>query len=113
VAAAVPTILLCWVDRRRTPAVHVSSSRHLLKWVGLVVCLLLCVEDTVNGSWRRRPELLIFFTVTGVLTLMMFAADRRRPLPGHWQKCGYDLTGNVSGRCPECGEPVNQGSGKA
>jgi hypothetical protein len=22
----------------------------------------------------------------------------------HCQKCGYDLTGNVSGRCPECGE---------
>jgi predicted Zn-ribbon and HTH transcriptional regulator len=22
------------------------------------------------------------------------------------QKCGYDLTGNVSGRCPECGEAV-------
>ena len=21
-------------------------------------------------------------------------------------KCGYDLTGNVSGRCPECGAPV-------
>lgn len=20
--------------------------------------------------------------------------------------CGYDLTGNVSGRCPECGTPV-------
>ncbi len=23
-------------------------------------------------------------------------------------KCGYDLTGNVSGRCPECGLPVNR-----
>ncbi len=22
-------------------------------------------------------------------------------------KCGYDLTGNVSGRCPECGTPVD------
>lgn len=25
---------------------------------------------------------------------------------GHCQKCGYDLTGNVSGVCPECGTPV-------
>lgn len=23
--------------------------------------------------------------------------------PGHCNKCGYDLTGNVSGTCPECG----------
>ena len=29
----------------------------------------------------------------------------RRPFypPGHCQKCGYNLTGNVSGVCPECG----------
>ncbi|HUU98153.1 MAG TPA: hypothetical protein VM487_20670 [Phycisphaerae bacterium] len=25
--------------------------------------------------------------------------------------CGYDLTGNVSGRCPECGTAVGSGSG--
>jgi hypothetical protein len=24
----------------------------------------------------------------------------------HCRQCGYDLTGNVSGRCPECGEAV-------
>ena len=27
----------------------------------------------------------------------------RRALPGHCRLCGYDLTGNVTGRCPECG----------
>ena len=41
-------------------------------------------------------------------------------LPGHerWArarkglcaKCGYDLSGNVSGRCPECGEAVDHNS---
>jgi hypothetical protein len=36
----------------------------------------------------------------------IFAAtfSRSKPAPGHCRKCGYDLTGNVSGRCPECGE---------
>jgi hypothetical protein len=29
-----------------------------------------------------------------------------RVLPGHCQNCGYDLTGNVSGVCPECGTAV-------
>jgi hypothetical protein len=36
-------------------------------------------------------------------TAYLWRADRRRPPPGHCQHCGYDLTGNVSGRCPECG----------
>jgi hypothetical protein len=26
--------------------------------------------------------------------------------PQHCRECGYDLTGNVSGRCPECGTPT-------
>ena len=30
----------------------------------------------------------------------------RRPPEGHCQTCGYNLTGNVSGVCPECGETV-------
>lgn len=31
---------------------------------------------------------------------------RRRPIPpGHCRKCSYDLRGNVSGVCPECGTP--------
>ena len=34
--------------------------------------------------------------------------QRRDPrlLPGHCDSCGYDLTGNTSGRCPECGTAV-------
>lgn len=31
---------------------------------------------------------------------------RRRRMRGHCQWCGYDLTGNVSGICPECGTPI-------
>jgi hypothetical protein len=30
----------------------------------------------------------------------------RRRRPGHCRKCRYDLTGNLSGICPECGTPV-------
>ena len=31
---------------------------------------------------------------------------RRRPPPGLCRRCGYNLTGNVSGNCPECGDPI-------
>jgi hypothetical protein len=37
-------------------------------------------------------------------TAFLWWRDRRRIPPGHCRKCGYDLTGNVSGVCPECGE---------
>jgi len=30
--------------------------------------------------------------------------------PGHCRGCDYDLTGNVSGRCPECGTPIAAGT---
>lgn len=31
---------------------------------------------------------------------------RLQPKSGVCSSCGYDLTGNVSGRCPECGTPI-------
>ena len=40
-------------------------------------------------------------------TAYLFWLDRRRFPPGHCQRCGYDLTGNVSGRCSECGVEIS------
>ena len=31
---------------------------------------------------------------------------RPSPSPGCCRECGYNLTGNVSGVCPECGTPI-------
>lgn len=39
-------------------------------------------------------------------TSFVWWRDRRITPRGHCQRCGYDLTGNVSGRCPECGETL-------
>ncbi len=50
--------------------------------------------------------------IIAIPTAVLFHRDRRRILPGHCRKCGYDLTGNVSGICPECGESC-EGSLKA
>lgn len=38
-----------------------------------------------------------------ILPLIRARAGRNR-----CRKCRYDLTGNVSGRCPECGETINR-----
>jgi len=43
--------------------------------------------------------------VVATPTAFLFWYDRRRRIPpGHCQRCGYNLTGNVSGICSECGE---------
>lgn len=39
-------------------------------------------------------------------TIWLWRRDRRHPA-GHCRKCGYDLTGNVSGVCSECGTEVS------
>lgn len=45
------------------------------------------------------------FAIWAAPTTFLWYLHGRRILPGHCQKCGYDLTGNVSGICPECGKP--------
>ena len=40
-------------------------------------------------------------------TAIIWYRDRRRP-KGGCHTCDYDLTGNVSGVCPECGTEVER-----
>ena len=60
----------------------------------------------VDNSWHmaRVPLWLVLILVL-MPTLLVWYRDRRIPF-GHCRKCGYDLTGNVSGVCPECGESI-------
>ncbi|MEW6253162.1 MAG: hypothetical protein AB1716_21195 [Planctomycetota bacterium] len=41
--------------------------------------------------------------LVGVPTVWCWWRPNRRPCAPGCRACGYDLTGNVSGRCPECG----------
>lgn len=38
-----------------------------------------------------------------LVPVLLFWFQTHRLPPGHCRRCGYDLTGNLSGRCPECG----------
>jgi len=42
------------------------------------------------------------------IPLIVLIAKLRQVPPGHCRKCRYDLTGNVSGVCPECGTEIRQ-----
>lgn len=62
--------------------------------------------------WYRFdcPIWIMFVTVAIVpsITFVRFALRRRRSrrLGPTCKKCGYNLTGNTSGVCPECGQPI-------
>jgi hypothetical protein len=63
-------------------------------------------------SWPHAPAAWALFVPLYVplLATAAIALHYRRltrpPRPGCCEDCGYDLTGNLSGRCPECGEPT-------
>ena len=46
------------------------------------------------------------FSVGAILVALSLRRFRRPPPNGLCQCCGYNLTGNTSGRCPECGVSV-------
>ena len=55
--------------------------------------------------------LVLALFVAWVSHLVIRARRAYLPMRRHWDvecvACGYDLTGNVSGVCPECGTPVD------
>jgi hypothetical protein len=58
------------------------------------------------GYWHIYIPLWLPLVALLPPTLWLWHRDRRRPRPGYCRRCDYDLTGNVSGVCPECGTPI-------
>ena len=64
-------------------------------------------RTTISFSVALWP-LLLFVLVYPSVTVVKLIRRRSRLRSGHCENCGYDLTGNVSGTCPECSTPVPQ-----
>ena len=56
------------------------------------------------------PGGLVVATVLIQVILQAMRPCLRRERPGRCRRCGYDLTGNASGTCPECGTPAGEGA---
>ena len=119
----IPTTSLpsCSHHGRMVAMARLRRRWRLVKWVGLMLCVVLGAAWGIStqrewytyraylhrSSSERTSEVYIPiwmpFLLTAVPTAIIFWRDRRR-IPAHCcQGCGYDLTGNTSGVCPECG----------
>ncbi|GMU83045.1 MAG: hypothetical protein AMXMBFR47_29160 [Planctomycetota bacterium] len=58
---------------------------------------------TGSGSIGISVPLWMPLLAFGIPMIWLWRRNRRRIEPGCCANCGYNLTGNVSGRCPECG----------
>ena len=85
----------------------------ILVYVGLSFALEKLLYSVVLIG--RRAHMAIFFSVQLLNVIVAITAYgiltcRYRPDPTdretRCRKCGYNLTGNVSGVCPECGERI-------
>ncbi len=97
-------VILAWVIR---------SARHLLlaaaMWVVALTGLFIMIapgHHLLTETMSNDP--LFWFTLMFLLTIGAIILERieRRVDPAACQNCGYLLTGNTTGICPECGEAI-------
>ena len=103
-----------------------SRFRRVAKWVGLGVCVLfvglvpkygrlLDFDHGIVFPTNRLIDVIflnasfplwIEFVIAAFATAILWHRDRRRIVPGHCRRCGYNLTGADHEKCPECGTGV-------
>lgn len=96
-----------WAD---APAVGVYQSDEPFQLQWTLPHTADCAQSTIGAWWEVNfPLWIIFLVASSPLIQAFYRRFHRRSAPGTCVRCRYDLTGNVSGRCPECGTPTNCG----
>ena len=112
------------IGRRRGGELFVAQQRpglvsfyHVLligSSLCLVFCLVIVIADPIPAVVSAMAT--SFAVLAGLFVLEMILiglglfgslifAGRHYP-PGHCRRCGYNLRGNKSGRCSECGKAI-------
>lgn len=84
-----------WVFERKTGVARTS--------LGLSRVFHPFDEVVIMPLWGIASALFAWPATAALLTWL----KRRKHDAGLCESCGYDLTGNVSGTCPECGQTLN------
>ena len=93
------------------PKVRGNQSRQHIQF-GLLPAAIACAATYFAVRRALPPGALVsvatFCIAWAALSMWMWRRARRLNLQGHCSTCGYNLVGNVSGICPECGERVDR-----
>jgi len=78
-------------------------------YAAIAMLTMVLASSNDAGQWGRLQALgalicLGMLAGSGALALWTYLRPALRP--GMCRACGYDLTGNISGVCPECGRPI-------
>jgi len=78
----------------------------LLAWGSIEMIVVMLLRPGVEGS----DFLNLTFAVLTIAVPVAYVRYRENMVvpPGFCRKCRYNLTGNVSGRCPECGTDIDE-----
>ena len=109
-ALVVPfTVLGYLVGRHFGKRQFARRYRSSLLTYNVIVIVVACIAALTNGNEFFGPLLafLILFAPIYVASLCIKGFKMRfLALENHCSRCGYSLEGNISGRCPECGDVV-------
>ena len=95
-----------------------TIENRLIRWAVAILTGVVFVVGEYAAYWlfpSKATAILPFFCGFGlpliivpVLVYVVLTPHVKLPIPGHCPHChcGYNLTGNVSGVCPECGTAV-------
>lgn len=90
--------------------IWVRVACYVLLWTGgsgLVALLIYWLAPGPSFAFVVFLSPLIMLSLfCGWLALNMWWKENRPVPPGHCRNCSYNLTGNTSGVCPECGTEV-------
>lgn len=96
---------LCYADLRRRPLL---TTGKLI--AGLAALALLCQTVIAHVAPDNMPSA-VCFAFAATIAVLSFAfrrhSDNRSVSTARCPICDYDLTLNVSGRCPECGTTID------
>jgi hypothetical protein len=106
----VPPADLANIERRTLytskPASEAAGDRIMPAWSFAGFALVRFDFRGMRFRELRVPFWLVVLVTGTAPAVHLWRKRRARMAAGRCVSCGYNLTGNVSGVCPECGSPV-------